>query len=919
MAVERDISVKVKLKGADKFKKDMSSVSSSMSTGFAEIAKGILTADVIKSAISAVVNGISDCVDASIEFDSALAGVAKTTDLSDVGLRNIGNQLINLSEQIPTSASELAGLAETAGQLGIASESIIDFTEVVAAMGVSTNLSAQDAATALAQIATVFGTSSDDYERMGSAIVELGNNFATTESDIVEMSQKMAGSAAVAGISEADMFGFSAAISSLGIEAQAGGSSIQRLISAIQLAIASGDVAGFAEVCGTTSDEFKKLWANDPTEAILRFVEGLSQLNASGGNATKTLSDLGLSNVNIMRTLLGMANAGDFTRTAIETANSAWEENIALTTEAEKRYSTWASRKEIADNKLENAQISVGDMFSEGVIGAYEDVADIVSNATKSLREINLADEIEKANNAYEEQAAEIQRTTSMARDLADQIASMGDYSQLNTDEQREFNATLAALESIMPGVTSAWNETTGAFDGGTDAMYSAITASEELALAQANATKTREQADAYTIVADSVDDLSQAYALAGAEAKAYYAQAEEYMKEQLSLNPAWAADMDSYYLGLINSAGEAAQQQEKLEKQISENSAQLEEYAYVTDEYTEAVDKYSDAVDGASSSTDSMSTDMLAAYNQLEELSGQLDTLRTEYSEVKDTVRDTLDNSVTGFSKIELPEVETPEEMIEGLDSQLSYLEDYGTNMEKAVEMGIDKDLLSSLADGSTESAAILEQLVNADDDELAAIQEKMSAVTAQKEELSAQLAEVQTGFTEASTAVVEQANALVDGVDVSSQTYTKGAQDIQSLINGINSKIGTLSTKVGVVKGLMNQLGSGGTVSGSHAAGLSYVPFDGYLAQLHRGEMVLTALEAKAYRAEQFTNYGMIAALDRKNASTTTNDNRRYESPINTSVRFGNVYVQKESDIDTLSRKLAKMNAKTSKGVGC
>jgi hypothetical protein len=43
------------------------------------------------------------------------------------------------------------------------------------------------------------------------------------------------------------------------------------------------------------------------------------------------------------------------------------------------------------------------------------------------------------------------------------------------------------------------------------------------------------------------------------------------------------------------------------------------------------------------------------------------------------------------------------------------------------------------------------------------------------------------------------------------------------------------------------------GGGVDGSHASGLSYVPFDGYLARLHRGEAVLTAAEAAAYRKGQ------------------------------------------------------------------
>lgn len=925
MAAERDINVKVKLKGADTFKKDMASVSTSMSSGFTEITKGILSADVIKQAITAVVNGIKGTVDAAVEFQDALAGVGKTVDVSDVGLKNIGYQLMNLSEQIPMSATELASLAETAGQLGIASGDIIDFTEVVAAMGVSTNMAAEDAATAMAQIAVVFGTTADEYENMGSTIVALGNNYATTESDITDMTQRMAGMAAVVGMSEADTFGLAAAVSSLGIESQAGGSSIQKLLNTVEMAVAGGDVEEFAELCGMTASEFKTMWNSDPTEVILQMIEGLGNVEAAGGSASSVLSSLGLTQSNVTRTLLGLANAGDYTRTAVEQANAAWDENIALTTEAEKRYTTWASRKQIADNKIANAEVSLGEMFAETVISGYEYAADVASSATDSLRQVDLASTVSETNAAYKETEESIKNTTISATALADALAQMGDYDSLDASGQKEFLQTLSALETIIPGVSQVWDEQTMSFKGGTDAMYGAITASEELALAQAEATRTQEQADAYSIVSNRLDELQQAYIIASTSAESYAKQNAEVAAAAEAEAMANGYNTERYKELIQEQAGLAMQQTEAertakdLNAQIEELTGTTEEYAYIMDDYSEAAEGVEEAADGMNDALSGSDTAMSTLEANLQIQSDLLDELIAEYNEAKQTISDTLNTTVKGFGKIEMPEVETPKEMIEGLDSQLKFMEDYASNMQKAQEMGIDSNLLSSLADGTAESAAVLEQLVSATPEELAAIEEKMGAVTAQKEALSAQLADVQTNFTEAANSITTTANSMVEGANVSSQAYSTAASNVQALINGIDAKIGTLRSKVNQVNQLTSKIGTGGGVSGSHAAGLGYVPFDGYIAQLHRGEMVLTALEAKAYRAEQFTNYGMLAALDRKTSTTNNTDNRRYESPSNTSVRFGNVYVQKESDVDTLSRKLAKLNTKTSKGVGC
>lgn len=111
----------------------------------------------------------------------------------------------------------------------------MNFTEVMVNLGESTNLSAEEAASALAKFANITGMSADDYERLGSVIVDLGNNFATTEADIVNMAMRLASTGEITGLSQSQMMAVATALNSVGIEAEAGGSAFSKLLKRFSL------------------------------------------------------------------------------------------------------------------------------------------------------------------------------------------------------------------------------------------------------------------------------------------------------------------------------------------------------------------------------------------------------------------------------------------------------------------------------------------------------------------------------------------------------------------------------------------------------------------------------------------------------------------------------------------------------------
>lgn len=923
MAAERYIDVRVRLKGADTFKRGMQSINADLAStkNWLDITKGILGSTIIQKGFAAIVNGLKDAANASIDFESALAGVAKTTDFSDVGLQDFGNKLMELSQKIPATATELAGLAEIAGQLGIAKSDLLSFTEVVAAMGVSTNLSAEDAATAFARIANIFGTAAKDYERMGSAVVDLGNNFATTESEIVEMSLRMAGMGALVGMTEADILGFATALSSIGIEAQAGGSSMQKLFQIIETEtlLADEGLTELAKTAEMTEKEFVALWQADPAKAVDKFIRGLGEVEKNGESALVVLGHLDINEVRLTRSVLGLANAENLLSDALSMSRAAWKENTALSEEASKRYETTASRMQIAQNKIDNAQVTIGDGLKGLQMTAKDTLGDVAASWNEQARAIDLALVIDNATAAYEAEQKAIDKTAQSARFLTDAIASMGAPDALDASGQREYAATMAAIVELVPEVNKLWNAETMTIEGGTDAIYRNIDAVEELEKAEAQLNKSREMAEAYSIIEEAVNAQRVQLAALEGELKAAEKAYDDFVKSVpsdvemtgIGVDGKAIAEEAGQYKAEIKKAKDAVNE---LESSILAGEKILDRYSYVVADFEKNTENTLSAYLNLSAATEGVSESQKRAISGLEYVNTALDEAMTAYQTAEENILTALGNIADGFSKFEMPEISPPEETVKNMDSQIEFLTAYQDAIEKAKEMGVDKNIIAQLATGTEVDYKTLASIVSGTEEDVETINAKYAEISTAKAELASELATAQTDMSDTINNITGLANQLVDGVDVSNDMYQKGAQDIQNLINGINSKINVLQLTTGRVRSITSSMTGTEQPDGSHAAGLPVVPYDGYIAELHKGEMVLTALAAKAYRAEQFAGHSIPAAMERYasgGASHVTTNN------INNNIS-GYKQNGRDEDADMLVEKIARATRRKARGRG-
>lgn len=416
MALADTAKLVASLELQDKFSRPAATITGSltrMESGFSQMARGAgqvaggLDRLGTRAALLAGA-GLGAVVKTAIDFEDAFAGVRKTVDATDAQLDALQDSFREMARTVPLSFEELSKIGEQAGALGIARENIEEFTRVAALIGVTTDVSSDQAATSLGVLSNVLRLTQKDYDNFGATLVDLGNKGASTESAILAIAERAGAGAKLVGLNAEETLGWASAIANLGIEAEAGGSSLQtfylKSLQAIkggsqlenfaklaglsvedftkkiqssseeqermakvlgistsiikELATSAEGLDKFAATAGVTSEAFEKAFGRDPSRALALFIKGLGDL--SQAEQLATLKALGFRDIRITRALLGLAGNTDNLTSSLNTSAAAWEKNSALQTEAEKRFATTASQVTLLKNNLRDTAFTIG-------------------------------------------------------------------------------------------------------------------------------------------------------------------------------------------------------------------------------------------------------------------------------------------------------------------------------------------------------------------------------------------------------------------------------------------------------------------------------------------------------------------------------------------------------------------------------
>ena len=380
---------------------------------------------------------------AATDYESAFAGVRKTTEATEEEYQALYDGMLQLSEtETSVGFVDLAGIMEMAGQLGVAEEELLGFTKTYADLQESTNIQGGEGAADLQRFLNLTEQSTQNVARVGGVIVELGNNFATTESEILAMATRMASTGDLAGFTSTEILALSAALSSAGINAEAGGSAAGKLMKSMQLAAEMGaeaynllggtygnavdfsyfisskenllgvaqelgvttdyveqlgqswlDMEKFAQVSGKTADQFRTDWADNPAQGMLDFFVGLGNLDASGQqSALSMLNEMGITEIRLSNLVAAMAGNSDLYTQALQMAYDAYMQDVdvnALAVEAGKRYSTQESQNAMLGNKLQNTMADFGD----NLVTALQPALDCVNGLLESFNALSETDQ----------------------------------------------------------------------------------------------------------------------------------------------------------------------------------------------------------------------------------------------------------------------------------------------------------------------------------------------------------------------------------------------------------------------------------------------------------------------------------------------------------------------------------------------
>lgn len=324
-------------------------------------------------------------------LQSAFTGVRKTVKGSEEELEALRIELSKIPLETASTTESVYAVAEAAGQLNVGIKDIPKFTKNIIMLADSTNILADEGAVNIAQFLNIMGESPKTIDQFGNALVELGNTTATDEASILRLATRLASAGKLVGLTTPEILGLSAAMSAVGLTAEAGGTAMSTTMKMISKDVATGgeNLKLYAEITGQTAEEFAETWRNEPIKALQDFLVGMSNLEGGSEAVIQMLDELGFSGIRQSDTLQRLTLDYDGLEKAVKSANDEYYNGTALTDEASRRYEDFATSVSQLKEAFKQFMAEIGYDLIDVIQPVVKGLADTMKDLTTWWKDLD--------------------------------------------------------------------------------------------------------------------------------------------------------------------------------------------------------------------------------------------------------------------------------------------------------------------------------------------------------------------------------------------------------------------------------------------------------------------------------------------------------------------------------------------------
>ena len=317
---------------------------------------------------------ISNSVSAFADYEEALIGVAKTSNLVKVATEQLGGQFEIMAFKAGIPVENFTEVAEVAGQLGVqGAGNIAKFTKTIVDLGGASNLVGEEGAQTLARMLSVMQEHIGEADRLASVIVALGNNVAASEREIAGTAQEIALATATFKIGTTEATAMAAAMAELGLRPQLAGTAVGRVFIGMADAASKGGkaVEDFAKATNLTTRQFLDMQKADPAALFYKLLEAMNKME--NNDVLATLTDLELGNAETFKSLLPLISGYERLREVRDLALEEATNPDALAEEARRA-------EEALNRQIQGIQEGLAILnreFGEGIAPIVQEIVDV--------------------------------------------------------------------------------------------------------------------------------------------------------------------------------------------------------------------------------------------------------------------------------------------------------------------------------------------------------------------------------------------------------------------------------------------------------------------------------------------------------------------------------------------------------------